>query len=88
MKANLNQHVFVYDPFGYQAVECIVRAINGGLYKVEPVEYKNIPTFWYGIDLYETKEQCLKTEYELAEYCIKQETKKKKELKKQLNDIT
>ena len=88
MKYELNQHVFVYNQWEYEAVECIIREINGGTYKLEPVEYKNIPSIYYGLDLYTTKEQCLKTEYELAEYRIKQETKKKKELEKQLKDIT
>lgn len=88
-KYNLNQHVFVYEPYVCRAVECVIIEVeeHRGLYIVESVNGENVPTIWYGRDLYETKEQCLKTEYELAEYRIKQETKKKKELKKQIDEL-
>lgn len=87
MKYELNQHVFVYNQWEYEAVECIIREINGGIYTLEPVEYRNIPSIYYGRELYTTKEQCLKQEYEIAQGQVRRNTIKMKALEKQLKDI-
>ena len=85
-KYYINQHVFVFEHFECRAIECIMKNVNNGVYGIEPIENIGKLIYRYGREIYETKEQCLKSEYETAKLCIQENVKKMKKLKEQLND--